>query len=175
MKRNWLKAAAAVLATATALVALGLFGAGVQYRPFLNNFEIANRQAFPIPSSSGPLVCKDSVFDFGRIRGGDTIRATFPITNMGASALWIKVIQSGSGTTAEPRFFIKPGETIDVPVAMATGHANGKICKTIRVKPIGSIAPAAPPISLFGRLALRTRQITDRLLARAWCVISPAR
>ena len=173
MKRVWWHITAVALAIAFASVMLKEVERHRSLTPC--QVEIANREASPTLKRKGLLLCRDSVFDFGRVRGGDTIQAEFPVTNTSSNTVWIRLIESCACLRSKTDYRIEPGETIDVPVLMATHNAHGSVCKTIAVKTIAVVPPATRSASPFGRLLNGAQKCWARLFAKARCSIVPAK
>ncbi|MEN9676885.1 MAG: hypothetical protein RIS76_2781 [Verrucomicrobiota bacterium] len=87
--------------------------------------------------------------DFGRVRGGELVRHSFPFTNVGAGVVDIAEVHPSCSCVvlgASPSR-IPPGESGGIPFEFHTGNYSGPVTETITIRfPGGDLAP--PPVIL---------------------------
>ncbi|HXG47672.1 MAG TPA: DUF1573 domain-containing protein [Methylomirabilota bacterium] len=85
---------------------------------------------------AGPRVqFSETLFDFGRVRGGEIVRHDFIVTNTGTAELDIMEVKPGCGctTAAEWDRKIAPGKTGRIPIQFNAGSFNGTVTKPITI------------------------------------------
>ena len=77
----------------------------------------------------------ESVFDFGTVTVGATVKHTFTFTNTGDQALEITDVKSTCGCTTAGAWSrrTEPGKSGSIPVEFHTGHFNGPVVKEVTV------------------------------------------
>lgn len=89
------------------------------------------------PLRTGPFCCDTPVIDFGRIRAGQNLWVTFPVTNSGDRTIMVRALQ-GCSCTNSPigPLILEPGQTGEFQLTLSTKNGNGPIRKTMTIKVI---------------------------------------
>ena len=97
------------------------------YRPLTNQIE----QHQPIRSTL--IECPTPIFDFGRLKGGQSVYCTFPIKNVSDELVYIKAKPGCICTTAGIKSIVLPGQTVYLNLNLATKRGNGRVTKPVTV------------------------------------------
>lgn len=75
------------------------------------------------------------IFDFGKIKAGETIRHTYFFTNVGSSSLEITNVQPACGCTAAANWTrrLEPGQSGQLPIEFNSANFSGPVQKTVAV------------------------------------------
>ena len=92
----------------------------------------------------------DSVFNFGTITEGDTVKTSFRFVNTGTKPLIITETRTQCGCTVseKPLEPIKPGDTSVIKATFNTAHKEGNTSKAITV--LSNAEPIFPTLLLTG-------------------------
>lgn len=75
------------------------------------------------------LVCEYPTHDFGEVWSGTIIEHEFMVRNIGTATARVELMRFGV-THRRPEYFVKPGETVAIPVKIDTGRV-GRSCGRI--------------------------------------------
>ena len=107
---------------------------------------LSGAESVTLPVQSTPLTLQfpQLEHDFGRVRGGELVRHSFPFTNAGSGAVDISEVHPSCSCvvlgTAPSR--IPPGESGGIPFEFHTGNYSGPVTETITIRfPGGDLAP----------------------------------
>lgn len=101
------------------------------YEPIVN---FANPQD---PQIVGPLRCDTPVIDFGRVRAGQSLYVTFPVTNTSNRTIKVRALQSCSCPyyPLGPEF-LQPGQTGYYSMTLNIKNTHGPVSKSMTIKVI---------------------------------------
>lgn len=105
------------------------------------------------PENPPVLTFQDTIYDFGTISQGETVKYTFYFTNTGGSSLVIQDVKPTCGCTVPkdwPKHPIKPGEKGKIDVVFDSSNKSGKVTKVIRV--VSNTRPPVKPLRLVGTI-----------------------
>lgn len=109
----------------------------------------AEPAALSVPPAPLALQFPQREHDFGRVRGGELVRYSFPFTNAGTGVVDIAEVHPSCSCVvlgASPSR-ISPGESGGIPFEFHTGNYSGPVTETITIRfPGGDLAP--PPVIL---------------------------
>lgn len=87
-----------------------------------------------VASGSGPkIVFATPVYDFGRIKGGESVKYTFVFTNAGSAMLQVSNVHAPCGCTTAGDWTrrVEPGKTGSIPIQFNSANFNGPVAKAI--------------------------------------------
>ena len=86
--------------------------------------------------SAGPRIAfAETVYDFGKVVGGDVVKHSFVFTNTGNGLLIIRDVHSSCGCTVATNWSrqVEAGKTGAIPIEFHTGNFRGAIVKPVSV------------------------------------------
>jgi hypothetical protein len=88
-----------------------------------------------VTNAGGKIQFAESIFDFGKIRAGETVKHSFIFTNIGTEVLNVTHVQPACGCTTAGDWSrtVEPGKTGSIPIQFNSGNFSGMIAKTITV------------------------------------------
>jgi len=118
---------------------LALFGTLAGLAPVLAQREASS--AAPVATTSPPgnagakIQFAETVFDFGKVNGGDVVKHSFTFTNVGTGLLEIRDVRPSCGCTAAGTWDrqIEPGKTGTIPLQFNATGFSGTVTKSVTV------------------------------------------
>ena len=86
---------------------------------------------------AGPRIqFAETVYDFGKVKGGEVVKHSFVFTNTGSATLEIIEVKPGCGCTTAGTWdkMIEPGKTGSIPLQFNSAGFGGAVSKSATVK-----------------------------------------
>jgi hypothetical protein len=110
--------------------------AGTLCLGFLLFLDLATGMAQPATSASGPRIkFAAPVYDFGKVKSGETVKHTYAFTNTGSEVLEITNVQPSCGCTTAGEWTrrVEPGQSGTISVQFNTTGLGGDVLKFVTV------------------------------------------
>lgn len=96
----------------------------------------ATTEVAAVAGGSGPkMVFATPVYDFGQIKGGESVKYTYVFTNVGNAVLQVSNVQASCGCTTAGEWTrqVEPGQTGTIPIQFNSQNFSGAVGKSITV------------------------------------------
>jgi len=118
----------------------------------LNKGETITSENIQI-DSTGPVIKFDkSVYDFGEVTDGDSVKYSYTFTNVGNKSLKIANAVASCGCTVPdyPKDSIKPGEKGAINIVFNSKNRVGAVDKTVTI--MSNTQPTETQVKLIGKV-----------------------
>jgi hypothetical protein len=109
-------------------------------------------EATNIDTNAAVIKFEESIYDFGKVTDGDTVKHIFKFTNVGKKYLKIANAAASCGCTIPswPKDSIKPGDSGEINVVFNSKNRVGAVDKTVTVT--ANTQPNETQVKLIGKV-----------------------